>query len=199
MAISKARSQLPKKKFYFKKDISKLFFSNYVWTWSSMIEVHRQPFQRPGHNHPKRNFISKKKIFQKKISNYICTDPLWENYVGSLFKGPITITQKETSFQKRNFFLKKILFSKLFFRTIFGPDPLWERYIGNFFKGLVTITQKETSFQKRRFFKLVRTTFGPNPLWERYIGSLSKDLVTITQKTFFQRLEIKTFLCVNLG
>ena len=99
--------------------------------------------------------------------------------------------------------IPKLHFSKLFVWTMSGLDPLWERYVGNLFKGPITITHKETSFQKR-FFKIAFfitffwTTFGPDPLWERYVGSLSKGLVTITQ-TFFQRLKIKTFLCVNLG
>ena len=54
------------KETHFKKRSFKTLSPNYVWTRSSMREVHRQPFQRPSHNHPKRNFISKKKkkIFQ---------------------------------------------------------------------------------------------------------------------------------------
>ena len=111
--------------------------SNYVRTWSSMREVHRQSFQRLGHNHPKRNFISKK-IFQNFIFfPKLCfqtmsgLDPLWERYVGSIFKGLVTITQKETSFQKRFFktsFFFKTLFSNYIWTWSFMKEVCWQLF-----------------------------------------------------------------------
>ena len=74
--------------------------------------------------------ISKKKKIQDFFRTTSGPDPLWERYIGNLFKGPVTITQKETSFQKRRFFKKKKKF-----RTTFGPNPLWGRYVGNLSKG----------------------------------------------------------------
>ena len=49
--------------FFLNHHFSKLF-SNYVWTWSSMRGVRRQPFQMLDHNHPKRNFIWKRRFFK---------------------------------------------------------------------------------------------------------------------------------------
>ena len=96
-----------------------------------MKEVRRQPFQRPDHNHPKRNFISKKKIFQNFIfQNFFRTtsgpDPLWKRYVGSLFKGLVTITQKETLFQKKKKDLSKRHFSKLFLNYVWTWSSMIE-------------------------------------------------------------------------
>ena len=49
--------------FFLNHHFSKLF-SNYVWTWSSMRGVRRQPFQMLDHNHPKRSFIWKRRFFK---------------------------------------------------------------------------------------------------------------------------------------
>ena len=101
----------------FKTSFFKTFFLNYVWTWYSMRIVHRQPFQRPGHNHPKKKLHFKKvdflklhfsKLFFQTTSG---PNPLWERYTGNLFIVPVTITQKETSFQNLKKKISKNLFS----------------------------------------------------------------------------------------
>ena len=74
-------------------------------------------FQKERERERERESHFKKFIVQKKFQNFVRTtsglNPLSERYVGSLFKGPIAITQKETSFQKRRYF--KTSFLKTFF------------------------------------------------------------------------------------
>ena len=70
----------------------------------------------------RRKNFSKKKIFQNFIfQNFFRTTsrfyPLWKRYIGSLFKGPVTVTQKTKNKKNSisNFFFFKIHhFSKLF-------------------------------------------------------------------------------------
>ena len=57
-------------------------------------------------------FLLLKYSFQKKkFQNFFWTtfgpDPLWERYIGNLFKGPVTITQKKLHFKKEDFSKKK--------------------------------------------------------------------------------------------
>ena len=83
-------------KIHISKFFSKFFFLKYIWTWSSLREIRRKPFQRPGPSYQKKkssfpNFQKKKKkiIFQKTFfRTTFRPNPLWKRYVGNLFKSP---------------------------------------------------------------------------------------------------------------
>ena len=55
-----------KRETHFRKNHFSKLFLNYFWTFSSIKEVCRQPFQRPGYNHSKKK---KKKNFFSKTQN----------------------------------------------------------------------------------------------------------------------------------
>ena len=102
----KKKKKLHFKNFKKKKNhFWKKLFSDHVWTWSFIRDVHRQPFQRSSPSYPKRkNFVSKfskkKKIFSKKFSlNYIWTWSFMREVCRQPFQSPVTITQK-TFFQR---------------------------------------------------------------------------------------------------
>ena len=113
-----------------------------------MREVRKQPFQRPSHNHPKRNFISKK-IFQNFVANYVWT---WSS-------------MREVRWQP---------FQRL------GHNFVSKKIFQNFVLNYVWT------------WSSMREVCKP---FQRFCHNHSKK----KKKTFFQKLKIKTFFCVNLG